>query len=280
MRFQVDEELTLFAESVRAAIGGWEPAREPELGVWQSDRDDELATRLSAAGWADLGGDADLLGAVVVGGIELGRAVAPLCLVDEPTLGAPLWVEGRARYGSGAKTLAVPRPREGLVLAAAASEAIPEPTLDGTGTVRIEIGEVEALEPREAAQRWSAWSAASLAYLAGLGARALELSVEHARSREQFGSPLAALSTVQARLADSALAVDATTLLAWASDPDAPSLRAADLLWAASLCCEVAASAIQVHGAIGFALESGLHRPYLRARAAASWLQAACAAAR
>lgn len=280
MRFQLSEELALFAESVRAAIGGWEPAREPDLGAWQDDRDDELAARLAAAGWADLGGEPELLGPAIAGGIELGRAIAPLCLVDEPTLGAPLWVDGRARHGSGANVLAVSRPQGGLGLAAAVSDAIPEPTLDGNGTVRVEVGEVEEREPSDAAQRWSAWSGASLAYLAGLGARALELSVEHARSREQFGSPLAALPAVQSQLADCALAVDATTLLAWAHDADAPCLRAADLLWAANACCEVTASAIQVHGAVGFALESGLHRPYRRARAAASWLEAVCAATR
>lgn len=152
--------------------------------------------------------------------------------------------------------------------------------LDGSGTVRVEIGVAEELEVTDAAVRWRAWSAASLAYLAGLGARALELSVEHAVSREQFGSPLAALPAVQSRLADASLVVDATTLLAWAYDADMPPLRAADLLWAGPACCEVTASAIQVHGAIGFALESGLHRPYRRARAAAAWLDVVCAAAR
>lgn len=279
MRFEVVDELRLFAESVRAAIGGWEPEREPELGSWRDDRDDELAARLAEAGWADLKGE-ELLGAVVAGGIELGRAAAPLCLVDEPTLGAPLWVDGRARHRSGASALAVPRPRGGLALAEPQGTPVPEPTLDGSGTVRIDVGGLQELEPADASSRWRAWSAASLAYLAGLGARALELSVEHARAREQFGAPLAALPAVQSRLADAALAVDATTLLAWANDADAPQPRTADLLWAGHACCEVTASAIQVHGAVGFALESGLHRPYRRARAAASWLDAACAAAR
>ena len=34
MRFDVSDELRLFAESVRAAIREWEPPREPELGAW------------------------------------------------------------------------------------------------------------------------------------------------------------------------------------------------------------------------------------------------------
>ena len=278
MRFEVSDELRLFAESVRAAVGTWEPEREPELGTWQDDRDDALATRLASAGWSELWADDELLGAVVAGGVELGRAVVPLSLVDEATLGARLWVEGRARHGLGARTLAVPRAGAGLALAIPSSDPVPEPTLDGSGTVRVEIGALEDLDPEPAAARWQAWSAATLAYFAGLGGRALELAAEHARSREQFGAPLASIPAVQSRLADAALAVDATTLLAWSRG--GRNLRAADLLWAGPACCEVTASAIQVHGAIGFALESGLHQLYRRAQAASSWVAAVCVAAR
>lgn len=280
MRFEVEGELRLFSDSVRTAIAGWEPPREAELGAWQDDRDDELTSRLEAAGWSELAASADLLGPAVVGGIELGRAAAPLCVLDEATLGAPLWVDGRARHGLEAEVLAVPRHGGGLALGTPRGEPVPEATLDGSGTVRVEIGALTDVGPSAAAARWRAWSAASLGYLAGLGSRALELAVEHARSREQFGAPLAALPAVRSRLADALLVVDATTLLAWASDDGAPGLRAANLLWAGSACSEVTASAIQVHGAIGFALESGLHRAYRRARATESWLGAVCAAAR
>ena len=34
MRFEVAGESTLFGESVRAALEGWAPLREPELGAW------------------------------------------------------------------------------------------------------------------------------------------------------------------------------------------------------------------------------------------------------
>src|SRR4029450_10365526 len=116
MRFQASDELTVFAGSMRAAVGDWSPPREPELGSWQDDRDDELAARVAAAGWADLWAGDELLGAVVAGGIELGRAAAPVSLVDEATLGAPLWVDGRARHGRGAASLAVPSRGGGLGL--------------------------------------------------------------------------------------------------------------------------------------------------------------------
>ncbi len=280
MRFEISEERKLFAESVRASIGGWEPPREPELGDWQDDRDDELASRLAAAGWADLWATGDLLGAVVAGGLELGRAAAPLCVIDEATLGAPLWVDGRTRHGLNSVSLAMPLRAGGLALVAPRSGARTEPTIDGSGTVRVDVEVVGDLEAVAAAACWHAWSAATLGYLAGLAERALELAVEHARTREQFGGPLSALPAVRSRLADAALAVDAMTLLAWASATDDRSLPAPELIWAGAACCDVTASAHQVHGALGFALETGLHRFYRRARATHAWASAVCVAAR
>ncbi len=280
MRFDVSDELALFAESVRSAIGTWEPPREPDLGAWQDDRDDELAARLAAAGWSQLWAGDELLGAVVAGGIELGRVAAPVSVVDEATLGAPLWVDGRARHARGAASLAVPQRGGGLGLGPPASEERPEITLDGSGTVRVDVEAVGQLEEVAATACWRAWNAATLAYFAGLAARALELAVEHARAREQFGAPLAALPAVQSRLADAALAADAIALTAWAAAANDAGLQDAELRWAGFACCEVTASAHQVHGAVGFALETGLHVFYRRARATHTWAVAVCDAAR
>ncbi len=279
MRFQIDDELALFAESVRAAVGDWHAPLEPELGSWQDDRDDDLAVRLAAAGWSDLWATEELLGAAVAGGVELGRVAAPVCLLDEATLGAPLCVEGRARHARGVESLAVPLRGGGLGLGPPASEARAEPTLDGTGSVRVEIAALGQLEPVAAASCWRAWNAATLGYLAGLAARAVELSVEHARAREQFGAPLAALPAVQSRLADAALAVDAMTLLAWAAATNPGGLQEPELRFAGGSCCDVTAAAHQVHGAAGFALETGLHVYHRRARAVHAWAVAVCTAA-
>src|SRR6185312_10129003 len=196
-----------------------------------------------------------LLGLAVAGGIELGRAAAPVSLVDEATLGAPLWIDGRARHA-----------RTTLALGPPAGEARPEPTLDGSGTVTVEVVASGSLEQVAATACWRAWNAATLAYLAGLAARTLDLAVAHARTREQFGAPLAALPAVQSRLADAALATDAITLLAWAGTANEGGVQDAELRWAGTACCEVAASAHQIYGALGFALESGLHVYYRRAR--------------
>jgi hypothetical protein len=280
MRLEIAAEHALFADSLRSAVGDWRPAREPDLGEWQDDRDHELAQRVAEAGWVELWAGDELLGAVVAGGHELGRAAAPVCLVDEATLGAPLWVEGRARHGLGATSLAAPARGGGLGLGPPTSEARPEITLDGSGTVLVELAATGRLEDVAATACWRAWNAATLAYVAGLAQRALELAVEHARAREQFGAPLAALPAVQSLLADAALATDALTLLAWAAATNEGGLQEPELRFAGAACRDVTASAHQVHGAVGFALQTGLHVYYRRARSVHAWAAGVCTAAR
>lgn len=252
MRFTIDSDLELFAESISGALAGWESQLEPVFGEWQDDRDDDLSARLESVGWVELWSAPELLGPAVAGGIELGRAVAPLCLVDEATLGAPLALGGRVRHGEG-------RVEGGER----------EPTLDGTGTLRG----VERALPAEA-ERLQAWGAVTLAYLAGLADGALEKAVRHARAREQFGAPLAALPAVQALLADAALARDGLVLCAWAAAAPEAGFPAATLSWAGGSCREVTMHVQQVHGAIGFALESGIHRYHRRAKTVQVWIDA------
>jgi hypothetical protein len=278
MRFTVAAELELFAESVRGALAAWDPLPGVVLGNWGDDRDDVLAARLAELGWAELWSEAELLGPAVAGGIELGRAVAPIHLVDEATLGAPLGVDGRVRHAEGRASAAWPRPGGGL-LYAPIEHPRREASLDSVGTV---VGQVGAgSETDDAPARWHAWSAASLAYFAGLAAATVDRAVEHARSREQFGAPLASLPAVQAKLADAALARDGLALTAWSlADAAAQPIPASELIWAGSACRSVTAIAQQVHGAIGFALESGLHRAFRRAKTAQVWADAVCRATR
>ena len=251
MRFAVDPELELFAESVRGALAGWESPLEPTFGAWQDDRDEALARRLTAVGWVELWSDPALLAPAVAGGIELGRAVAPLCLLDEPTLGRPLAVGGRVRHGAGHVS------------------GEREPTLDGTGTLRG----VEASPLPTEPERLRAFGVATLAYVAGLADASVERAVEHARHREQFGAPLAALPAVQARLADAALARDGLVLSAWSASAETAFPRDS-LAWAPRACREVTAHVQQVHGGIGFALEGGIHRFYRRAKSVQVWTDA------
>lgn len=270
MRFVLAPELELFAESVRGVLAEWEPLAEAVLGEWADSRGDALAARLTALGWADLWTDPELLGPTVAGAVELGRAVAPLHLLDEATLGAPLAVGGRVRHGTGQGEAAFALPGGGLALGAI-GEAKREPSLDSVGTILVEPRHEQRLEDADA--RWRAWNAATVAYLAGLADAAVAQSVEHVSSREQFGAPLAALPAMQAKLADAALARDGLLLTAWSLA--APEADATDILaWAGAACCEVTMIAQQAHGAIGFALESGLHRAFRRAKTIQVWADA------
>ena len=270
MRFDVAPELELFAESVRGALAGWEPLAETVLGEWADSRDDALAARLAALGWAELWTDPELLGPAVAGAFELGRAVAPLHLLDEATLGAPLAVGGRVRHGTGQSEAAFVITNGGLAVGPI-GEAKREPSLDSVGTILVEPRQGQRLKDADA--RWRAWNAATVAYLAGLADSAVAQSVQHVSSREQFGAPLAALPAVQARLADAALARDGLLFAAWSLA--APETDGTDILvWAGGACREVTMIAQQAHGAIGFALESDLHRAYRRAKTVQVWAEA------
>jgi alkylation response protein AidB-like acyl-CoA dehydrogenase len=144
-----------------------------------------------------------------------------------------------------------------------------EPTLDGSGTLRG-----VALPFRVAPERMRAWGVVTLAYLAGLADGALTQAIEHARNREQFGAALGALPAVQARLADAAVIRDGVTLCAWAAADPESDFAVHELAWAGGACRKVTAHALQVHGAVGFALESGVHRFYRRAKTVQVWTDA------
>ena len=108
----------------------------------------------------------------------------------------------------------------------------------------------------------------------GIAAKALELAVEHAKTREQFGRPIGVYQAVSHQLADTYADVElARSLAYWAAwcvaeDDDHAAIAAAA---AKAFATEAAVSAcersIQVHGGIGFTWEHMLHRYYKRALA-------------
>jgi Acyl-CoA dehydrogenase, C-terminal domain len=106
----------------------------------------------------------------------------------------------------------------------------------------------------------------------GIASKALELAIEHAKSREQFGRPIGVYQGVSHRLADTYVETElARSLAYWAAwcvaeaDEQTPVAVAA----AKSYCGDAAVAAcersIQVHGGIGFTWEHVLHRYYKRA---------------
>jgi len=106
----------------------------------------------------------------------------------------------------------------------------------------------------------------------GIAERVLELGVEHAKTRQQFGKAIGVYQAVSHKLADSYVQTQLSRSLAyWAAwcvaedDAQAPVAAAA----AKSYACDAAVAAcersIQVLGGIGFTWEHVLHRYYKRA---------------
>jgi alkylation response protein AidB-like acyl-CoA dehydrogenase len=110
----------------------------------------------------------------------------------------------------------------------------------------------------------------------GVGARALELGVEHAKERRQFGRPVGVFQAVSHALATTFVELETARSVAyWAawcvaeSDPQAPVAAAAAKAKATEAAVGACERSIQVHGGIGFTWEHVLHRLYKRAQ----WLE-------
>src|SRR6266516_3841455 len=120
------------------------------------------------------------------------------------------------------------------------------------------------------------WGDRSMVALAaesiGVAVRALELALDHARTRQQFGRPIGAFQAVSHQLAQAFLEIETARSLAyWAGwavaegMPEAPTAAAAAKSRAAEAAVGACERAIQAHGGIGFTWEHALHRWYMRA---------------
>jgi alkylation response protein AidB-like acyl-CoA dehydrogenase len=120
----------------------------------------------------------------------------------------------------------------------------------------------------------SAGLAALAAEQVGGARRAMEMSVEYAKIREQFGRPIGSFQAIKHKCADMLLEVESSTSAAYAAGAaiDENSSETALLAsLAKSYCSEaffhVAAETIQVHGGIGFTWEHPAHLYFRRAKA-------------
>ena len=107
----------------------------------------------------------------------------------------------------------------------------------------------------------------------GICERALELSVEYARTRVQFGKPIGSFQMVQAMLAEMYTETEAMKTLVWRTlaevndleiggggRGEAHKLTAASILFAGEACNRVLNKAMQVHGGGGYIWESEINR--------------------
>ena len=111
----------------------------------------------------------------------------------------------------------------------------------------------------------------------GVAQRALEMAVEYAKDRQQFGRPIGAYQAVSHRCAQMLLETEnarsAVYGAAWAADAEPESLPLAACMakaYASDAGWRVPDAAIQVHGGIGFTWEHDLHFFLKRGRANAA----------
>ena len=120
---------------------------------------------------------------------------------------------------------------------------------------------------------------ALVAEMVGGMQRTLDITVEYAKTRKQFGKPIGAFQAVQHQCADMYLETEsarsAAYYAAWALHehaPDAAASAAIAKLYASDVARQVGNRGIQVHGGMGFTWESDLHLYYRRAKASETML--------
>ena len=162
---------------------------------------------------------------------------------------------------------AVERGAEGVTVTA-------EPALDPTRrfcTVRFDGVRVAAEDslPGDGGDAWPVFDRLCVALAAestGIAQRAMEMAVEYAKEREQFGRPIGAYQAVSHRCAQMLLETEnarsAVFGAAWAADAEPESLPLAASMakaYASDAGWRVPDASIQVHGGIGFTWEHDLH---------------------
>jgi alkylation response protein AidB-like acyl-CoA dehydrogenase len=315
MNFDLNDEEQEIKRTAHEFLGDrFKPEKVRELAQSQS-YDDGLWKQISELGWPGIA-IAEEDGGQGLGIVELavlleesGYACAPTPLLG--TTGAALvisaagsdeqrseWLprlasgEATGAFGGfadGSSTLFCDLPTADVVvtfdgegaLLAPASEVDFEPfqAIDSTrayGVVSDAAGERLAGDVDAGRDRLAVAIAAELT---GIAQRAMEMAVEYARERQQFGRPIGSYQAVSHRCAAMLLAAEESRSLtyyaAWTADAEPESLplaaamaaaRSADAGW------EVPASALQVFGGIGFTWEHDLQFWLKRGRVAGRML--------
>jgi alkylation response protein AidB-like acyl-CoA dehydrogenase len=246
---------------------------------------------------------------------EAGRVALPEPLVDTTAVAAPLLVDAAPpavaaewlpRIASGEAVIAVQRgDRPHLLGADQATAAILvaddevhlvpgdelelEPQVSVDGSRRLSIVDWHRHADTRLASGEACWQAVNRAFdrgalaasakLLGLADRMIEMTVDYAKEREQFGVPIGSFQAIKHHLADALLALEFARPVvyraAYAMAHDEPT-RSRDVsmakAYASDAARQVASTALQCHGAIGYTVEYDLHLFMKRAWAlSASW---------
>ncbi|MDX1384582.1 MAG: acyl-CoA dehydrogenase family protein, partial [Thermoanaerobaculia bacterium] len=107
----------------------------------------------------------------------------------------------------------------------------------------------------------------------GVAERALELAVDYARNREQFGKPIGHFQMIQSRIADMYVWVETMKTFCWQVLAEAEQTdeteaghgrvharAAASVLYCSEMCNRVLDYAVQIHGGAGYVWEAEINR--------------------
>jgi alkylation response protein AidB-like acyl-CoA dehydrogenase len=312
MNFGFDDEQQEIKRTARDFLGSRFGAETVRRLAEARTYDDALWDEICELGWPGIaisevhGGQG--LGTVelVILCEELGYAVAPTPFLSNAAAGLAIQLAGsdaqRAQWlpgiasgeargaaaADGADPALVPDPEGAAVLTLPDGDGA---RLVAPGDARIEPVELIDMTrryalvgadggdplPGDVASAVDRMMVACAAELTGLAQRAMEMAVDYAKEREQFGRPIGAYQAVSHRCAqmlyDTEEARSLTYYAAWCADAEPESLPLAASMAKARASTAAAAvtnAALQVFGGIGFTWEHDLHFLLKRAETAAS----------
>ena len=185
--------------------------------------------------------------------------------------------EGDGHNADGITLLAVPRETAGLTIE-------PTDSLDMNEKIAtLHFDNVQVPRENLIGAAGAGWPAvrmalrraqvAAAAEMLGASRKALEMSVDYAKVREQFGQPIGSFQAIKHRLSEMLEAAENATAAvyyaAWALDADAPDATLAASVAKSTLneaSRMITGEAIQVHGGIGYTWEYDLHLYWKRAK--------------
>jgi alkylation response protein AidB-like acyl-CoA dehydrogenase len=304
-----DDQQAIKSTANEMLAARFKPERVRELAE-ANEYDDGAWKEMAALGWAGIfideehGGQGLGIVELVILMEELGYVLAPVPFLSNAAAGMALqfagtdeqkerWLPGIAS-GEARGTVGVLRDGEArlvpdadsaevivlispggetMVVEASAAEIEPLETMDRTrrfARVRADGGEPLGGDHLAAADRIvTALSAETV----GVAQKAMEMAVEYARDRKQFGRPIGSYQAVSHRCAQMLLEVEGSRsgayYAAWCADSEPDSLPAAASgakAYSSDAGWRVCGSSLQVHGGIGFTWEHDLHFFLKRAR--------------
>jgi alkylation response protein AidB-like acyl-CoA dehydrogenase len=308
MDFGFTDEQNAIKETAREMLAKRSPMSAVREAAESRTYPDALWSEIRDLGWPGIaideehGGQGLGLVELVILAEELGYACAPTPFLSNAIAGLVIdsaasdaqrdrWLPGIAS-GEGRGSIAGTGDEPGLVPDAEGAAVI---GLDPTTEPRLVEGSAAKIEPVElidATREYARVSAAAgepldgdvarglqlgavalSAELVGLAQRAMNLAVDYAKERQQFGRPIGAYQAVSHRCAgmlyDTEEARSLTYYAAWCAGAEPQSLplaahmakaRASDAAW------RVTNDALQVLGGIGFTWEHDLHFLLKRAK--------------